>query len=234
MELAEVVGHLTVLRRFPVEPLSGESPDTALLRDGGLFGDRVFELFDGKTGRPLDASDEAAPLLLSYTARYMEDLVAEELDRWTRVRNPEGKDFLISDQEWLADLSRRLGRTLTLKARGRASPLRLVSRPTLRLAERTYGAALEPARLRANLFIEIAEGKAFDEDKWIGQSLRIGEALLEIVGGCSGCLLTFGADATGDVDLLKGLERIHGHLGLELKAASGARLRVGDPVVLVG
>ena len=39
--------------------------------------------------------------------------------------------------------------------------------------------------------------------------------------------------ATGDVDLLRGLESIHGHLGLELRAASSARLRVGDPVVLV-
>ena len=233
MELAEVVGHLTVLRRFPVEPLSGESPDTALLREGGLFGDRVFELCDCATGAPLIADSVAAPVLLSYGARYMEDLVAEELDRWTRVRNPDGKEFLITDAEWLSDISRRLGREVALRPRKEASPLRLVSRPTLRLAERTYGAALEPARLRANLFIEITDGKAFDEDKWIGQSLRIGEALLEITGGSPGCLLMFGAEATGDVDLLRGLESIHGHLGLELRAASSARLRVGDPVVLV-
>src|SRR5262249_46477211 len=169
--LAEVVGRLTGLRRFPVEPLAGESPDSALLRDGGLFGDRVFEVCDRATGRAL----EATPLLLSYGARYMEDLVAEELDRWTRVRIPEGKEFLITDPEWLTELSQRLGRPVCLKPHREASVVRLLARPTLRLAERTYGAALEPPRLRANLFVEITDGKPFEEDRWIGQSLRIGE-----------------------------------------------------------
>jgi hypothetical protein len=232
MDLAEVVGHLVGMRRFPVEPLSGESPDTALLRDGGLFGDRVFEVCDGATGRLLDAS----PVLLSYSARYMEDLVAEELDRWTRVRNPAGKEFPITDPEWVSEVSHRLGRPIALKRRPVISPLRLISRPTLRLAERTYGAPLESARLRANLLIEITEGRAFEEDQWIGHSLRIGEALLEIGGGSADCVLMYSGDdgCPGDVDLLKGLGSVHGHLGLDLRAVAGARLRVGDPVVLVG
>jgi uncharacterized protein len=232
MELAEVVGHLAALRRFPVEPLAGESPDTALLRDGGLFGDRVFELSDEKTGQPVEAA--AAPVLLSYTARYMEDLVAEELDRWTRVRNPAGRDFSITDPEWVSEVSQRLGRPVALKRRETISPIRLISRPTLRLAERTYGASLEQMRLRANLFVEITEGKAFDEDKWIGQSLRIGDAFLEITRASTGCLLMIPSEASsGDVDMLRGLLGMHGHLGVDLRAVGGARIRVGDPVVLV-
>ena len=231
MDLAEVVGHLAAMSRFPVEPLSGESPDTALLRDGGLFGDRVFGLTDRATGRALDPS----PVVFSYSARYMEDLIAEELDRWTRVRNPEGREFTVTDPEWVSEMSNRLGRTVALQRRVSPSVLRLISRPTLRLAERTYGAPLEPARLRANLFVEINEGRAFEEDKWMGHSLRIGEALLEIRGGSAECVGMYTLDSSpGDLDLLKGLASVHGHLGLDLRAVAGARLRVGDPVVLVG
>ena len=229
MDLAEVVGRLTALRRFPVEPLAGESPDSALLRDGGLFGDRVFDVCDRATGRPL----EATPVVLSFSARYMEDLVAEELDRWTRVRIPEGREFLINDAEWLSELSQRIGRPVCLRPRRDPAVVRLLSRPTLRLAERTYGTALEPTRLRANLFIEITDGKPFAEDQWIGQSLRIGEALLEVTGGSSQSVLFFPGEV-GDADLLKGLASVHGHLGLDLRAVAGTRVRVGDPVVLVG
>jgi hypothetical protein len=163
----------------------------------------------------------------------MEDLVAEELDRWTRVRIPEGKEFLITDPEWLSELSQRLGRPVCLKPHREASVVRLLARPTLRLAERTYGAALEPTRLRANLFVEITDGKAFEEDRWIGQSLRIGEAHLEVSGGSSQAILFYPGES-GDADLLKGLASVHGHLGLDLRAVAGARVRVGDPVVLVG
>ncbi|HYB53774.1 MAG TPA: MOSC domain-containing protein, partial [Thermoanaerobaculia bacterium] len=92
---------------------------------------------------------------------------------------------------------------------------------------------LEPTRLRANLFVEITEGRPFDEDRWIGQSIRIGEAHLEVTGGSSSSVLFFQGES-GDADLLKGLASVHGHLGLDLRAVAGARVRVGDPVVLVG
>ena len=42
MELAEVVGQLAVLRRFPVRALGGESPDECLVQGSGLAGDRIL------------------------------------------------------------------------------------------------------------------------------------------------------------------------------------------------
>ena len=236
LELAEVVGHLSELQRFPVEPLGGESPNAALLGSGGLIGDRVYDLCDAESGQPLTAS--LTPLLLLYRARYSEDLIAHELERWMHVRTPAGKEYAMSDREWLAEIAHAIGRPVSLSARPASTEasLHLVSRQTLKLAERTYGAPLEPQRLRANLVIEIGDGKAFDENRWIGRKIRIGEAFLEISGVSANCIVTtFRSDSpAGDPELLSGLVKVRGgHFGVTVRVVAGSRLRAGDPVVLV-
>ncbi len=235
MELAEVIGHLAELRRFPIEPLGGEAPSEALIVGNGLAGDRAYEIYDAETGEPLTPS--TAPLLLSYSARYQETPVGQDLAAWARVRSPAGKDFLLSDTEWAAEMSQSIGRRVCVRPRAAASgaPLHLLSRRTLRLAERTYGGPLEPVRLRANFLVEITEGKAFQEEEWIGKRIRIGDALLEIVGLSSGCLVTAFRPETarGDLDMLSGLVQVRGHIGVSVRAVSGHRVRVADSLILV-
>jgi uncharacterized protein YcbX len=235
LELAEVVGHLATMNRFPVEPLGGESSDAALLRSGGLVGDRVNTIYDAESNRPVTV--DAAPQLLLFSVRYVEDLVADEFERWSRVKTPSGKEYLLTDLGWLAEAESAVGRRLRLApGTGDAeSPILLISRPTLRLAERTYGAPLERQRLRANLIIEIPEGKAFDENGWIGRRIRIGDALLEITGGSKDSVATYASgQGEGDPSLLAGLATLRGgHLGVVARAVEGHRLRTGDPVVLL-
>jgi MOSC domain-containing protein len=236
LELAEVVGRLVALNRFPVEPLAGESPNTVLLASGGFVGDRVHEIRNSADDSLLVPSLSGETP--SFGARYLEDLVAEDLDRWTRVRTPSGKEYAMTDPDWLVQLSRAVGSPLILSRRTKeTNPLRLVSRQTLRLAERTYGAPIEPYRLRANLVVDISEGKAFDEDQWMGHHIRIGEALLEVAEFAPDSLETRPLElegSEGDADLLAGLVQIHGgHLGVAARVLQGQRLRAGDPVVLV-
>ena len=236
MELAEVVGSLTALQRFPIEPLAGESPNVAPVRGSGILGDRLLEFRDAATGERIAAA--AAPLLLFYGARYLDDLVSEDLEAWMRVRDPAGVEYPVGDPRWLPELEQLLGRRLVRAPRAVTAsdaPLRLVSRPSLRLAERTYGAPLEPIRVRANLVIELPEGKAFDEDRWVGRELRIGDTLLAVTGPATDC---FVADfrpeiGRGDIDMLRSLLQIRGgRFGVEVRVVSGFRIRVGDPVVL--
>lgn len=234
IELAEVVGSLTALQRFPVEPLSGETPDVALVRGRGLLGDRVYDLYDEVSGHPLSASE--APLVMFYAARYVDDLVEENLDEWTRVRAPGGEESPIHDRRWIEDLGRMFGRTLALRRREpEPAPLRLLSRATLRLVERTYGGRLEPLRVRANLLFEITDGKAFDEDAWLGRRIGIGDTTLEITGQSQDAFVAGYRPeiSRGDADLLAGLIRMReGHLGVTARVVSGLRLRVGDPIAL--
>lgn len=236
MELAEVVGSLTALQRFPIEPLGGEAPNVAPVRGSGLLGDRAHELCDADTGERIPLA--ASPLLLFFGARYSDDLIAENLDAWTRVREPGGVEVPLGDPSWKEELGRILKRRVGVRPRDVAAsetPLRLISRATLRLAERTYGAPLEPVRVRANLVIDLPEGKAFDEDPWVGKKLRIGDTLIEITGLAEdGFVADYRPEiGRGDPDMLRGLLSIrNGRLGVAARIVSGYRIRVGDPVVL--
>jgi uncharacterized protein YcbX len=236
MELAEVVGRLTALQRFPVEPLSGEVVNAAPVAGGGLVGDRVYDICDAASRAPIAFSD--APLLLFYSARYVDELLTENLETWTRIRTPDGVECPIGDPGWLPELGAFLGRDLSLEARPRSAgaPLRLISRATLRLAERTYGAPLEPVRVRANLVIDITDGKAFAEDFWIGHHIGIGDTLLEITACADDAFVAAYRPevAAGDTDMLEGFLRMReGRLGVTARALSGSRIRAGDPVALL-
>jgi uncharacterized protein len=238
MELAEVVGQLVGLRRFPIEPLDGESPNEVAVRPEGAVGDRGYELVDERAGQAL--TWRAAPELLVYSARFLEDLVVEDLESWIRVRLPDGREFSIGDAEWLADVARRLGRPVQLRGVPEGSAehglLHLISRPTLRFVERVYGAAVEPRWLRANFVIDLSGGKAFEEDEWIGRQIRIGDTLCEVVGPSHGCLaVSYRPEkAAGDVSMVEGLMKVRsGALGLQVRATKGQRIRVADPVSLV-
>ncbi|HEY6052163.1 MAG TPA: hypothetical protein VIZ58_12990 [Thermoanaerobaculia bacterium] len=236
MDLAEVVGRLTALQRFPVEPLSGEVLNAAPVSGAGLVGDRAYDICDADGGAPIGFAD--APLLLFYTARYVDELLTQNLDTWTRIRTPAGVERPIGDPGWLPELAAFLGRDLSLEARRPSgeAPLRLISRGTLRLAERTYGATLEPVRVRANLVVDITEGKPFDEESWIGHRIGIGDTLLEIVA-CANDAFVAGYRpevAAGDADMLEGFLRLReGRLGVTARAVSGSRIRTGDPVALL-
>src|SRR5262245_35734355 len=120
MDLAEVVGQLAELRRFPVEELGGEAPQIALLDGGGMVGHPAFELRDAETGLPPDAS--AVPTLRSFSARYPDSLVPGSLDAWALVRVPDGREYPVLDPTWTAELSGRLPRPLVLQRRGAGTP----------------------------------------------------------------------------------------------------------------
>jgi uncharacterized protein YcbX len=236
MELSEVVGQLAVLRRFPVEPLGGESPNEARLVAGGLSGESAFGVLY-ESGEPLRAVDLAA--CLQFQVRFLDANVVEDLGSWARVRGPDGTETPLSDPAWLAELSRRLGRPARLQRSERAAEprhLHLLSLATLGFLERAYGRALETSRIRANFLVDVHGGRAFAEDEWVGHQIRIGDGLFDVVGRSREGLLTGpGPEAAGDLPMVQGLLHVRGgDLGVRVRAISGQRVRVGDPVALVG
>ena len=239
MELAEVVGQLVGLRRFPIEPLGGETPNEVAVRPSGAVGDRVYELAEPGGGAGL--SWRTAPELLLYSARYLDDLVVEDLENWARVRLPGGREFPLSDPEWLADVSRRLGRPVVLRQApadgAERGLLHLISRATLRFVERVYGTSVEPRFQRANFLVDLSGGKAFEEDEWIGRQIRIGDTLCDVVGPSTECFAISARPdpPAGDVSMVEGLLKVRGGVvGLQVRPATkGHRIRVADPVSLV-
>jgi uncharacterized protein YcbX len=239
MELAEVVGQLAGLRRFPLRALGGEAPDEARVEGSGLVGDRVYDLYDEREGALLHA--RSAPFLLGYKARYLDAMVrGGDLGPWIRVRKPDGVEVPLSDTGWVEEVSRRSGRPLRLRRRSDAesdpAPLHVLSVPTVRFLEQQYGGPLEPVRLRANVLLDLPEGRPFEEDRWIGRQLWIGEVLLEMVRPSDSCVVTSLDAETPERSpgLLSAIARGRsGMLGVFARALTGTRLRVGDPIAIV-
>jgi uncharacterized protein YcbX len=236
MELSEVVGQLAALRRFPVDPIGGESPDEARLVGGTLAGEGAFAVVE-ESGAPLGA--DAFGTCIQFQARFLDASVVEDLESWARIRSPDGTESPLSDPSWLTELSRRLGRSVRLKKIEKADAsreLHLLSRPTLGLLERAYGRALETFRLRANFLVDLHEAKAFGEDEWVGRQIRVGDGLFDVVGASRGCLrIDPVLESGGDLGMIEGLLHVRGgDLGVRVRSVSGQRVRVGDPIALVG
>src|SRR5262249_16981578 len=151
-----------------------------------------YDVFDVESGAPL--SESQTPSILRFRVRYVESLVrGSELEAWIRVRTPDGGEVALTDRSWLEDLSRRYGNPGTLKRvdDGAAdAPLHVLSAPTVRFLEQQYGAPLEAARFRSNLLLDLHEGRAFEEDRWIGRRAWIGDVLIEFVRPCERCIVT--------------------------------------------
>ena len=239
LELAEVVGHLAGLRRFPVRQLGGETTDECLVAGKGLAGDRIYDLVDAESGAPL--SERQTPSLLRYRVRYVDSLVrGSDLEAWMRVRTPDGGETTLGDRAWLDDLALRCGRSVSLRRSTDAdadAPLHVLSVPTVRFLEQQYGGTLEAARFRSNLLLDLPEGRAFEEDRWIGRRAWIGDVLVEIVRPCEQCIVTVLDAETPERSpgVINAIVRGRGgRLGVHARALSGNRLRVGDPVAIVG
>jgi uncharacterized protein YcbX len=237
LELAEVVGRLIALRRFPIEGIAGEAPTEAFLRGDRLSGDRLYELADEGTARAIGPGTH--PFLLSYSARYLDDPEATGGRAWVQVRWPDGRDCAATDPSWLSEATRIAGRPVALRARPRDSKdaaVRILSVPTRRRLEKVYGGELEEIRFRENLLIDLPDAEAFEEDGWVGRRLRIGEALLEVTGHASDCVLADLAIPSGerDASLLSAMVKMrNGKIGLEARVVSGSRIRAADPILLL-
>jgi MOSC domain-containing protein len=239
MELAEVVGQLAGLRRFPVRSLGGELPNECIVQGSGLAGDRIYDLFDEAEGVAL--SSLTVPFLLRYRARFLDPTVrGKDLAAWIRVRMPDGVERELGDPAWLEDIAKRCGRRVRLRPREdvdtELAPLHVLSVQTVRFVEKQYGGPLEPARFRSNLLLDLPDGRPFEEDRWIGRQIWIGDALLEIVRQCERSIVpSLDADTPErSPGILAAIVRGRGGMiGVSARAIAGNRLRVGDPVAIV-
>lgn len=240
MELAEVVGQLAGLRRFAVRSLGGESPDEALVSGSSLVGDRIYDLFDEGEGVALTAKN--APFLLRYRVRFLDSMVrGQDLEPWIRVKLPDGSEVELSDRRWIEDVSRRCGRPVRLRMRPHresdSAPLHVLSVQTVKFLEKQYGGPLEQARFRSNLLLDLPEARPFEEDRWIGRQLWIGDLMLEIVRQCDACIVSSldAETAERSPGVLAAIARGRGGMmGVYARALTGNRVRVGDPVSIVG
>ena len=90
-------------------------------------------------------------------------------------------------------------------------------------------------RFRPNLLLDAADSELpFPEAAWVGQQIRIGEVVLEVVGECPRCSMTthgFG-NLPKDPGIMRALVGANqGNVGVYAKVVAEGSVRVGDTLV---
>lgn len=256
---------MRIVSRFSITPVKGMAlhhPSRVDLGPAGIPGSRRFHLIDASG--ELWSGGAFGPLV-RVRARY--DLIAERLTLTfpggrvidgdaTAVGAPVTTDFYgrpVPGREVAGPFTEALsdfaGRPVTLIRCERdgdgvdVHPLSLISDASVRDLARRGGRdqALDARRFRMN--IEIGGCEPYDEDTWHDRRLRVGEAIIRVVGPIPRCVVTTQGPETGERDwntlaqIARYRPRIAGDGGLpfgvyaRVEAPGGAA--VGDDVELL-
>jgi uncharacterized protein len=171
------VGVIRTVARYPVKSMRGEAYGFLPLTLQGFEEDRRFAFVQAE-------SRSDFPWL---TARQMPELL-----RWqtsvekpgtpevaVTVTTPAGERWPVGSSELRQAIEKRFGKPVYLLRNKRGSfdvaNVSLISEQTVqRIAEESQTEA-NPWRFRPNLLVNLEGGAAFDELKWVGRVLRVGE-----------------------------------------------------------
>jgi hypothetical protein len=260
-----VVGKVESLWRYPVKSMRGEELQEALAGFSGIFGDRfyAFQSSAAPKGFPwLTAREQETMLLYRPRYRYPErttrpvNLAEAEAtgsgltpvygdlsDFIVDVETPSGERFAVDDPRLIGVLCAGLrdGHELTLLRSHRAMtdcrPVSIFSIQTARQLSKELGIDVDKRRFRANIYIDLESGKGFDEDEFVGRTLRVGAkteiAVLKRDSRCKICTLDPDT-AQPNPDVMKQLAREHeGKAGIYGAVLIEGTIRPGDEIALL-
>jgi uncharacterized protein YcbX len=234
----------------PVKSLALSHPEQASLLHEGLASDRLFFLVDA-AGRVFSGSDHGP--LVRVRPRY--DPLADRLE----LAFPDGTvvggdgglkgdtlecDFYgrgvpahLVEGPWSDALSRFAGTTVRLARCDRPGDgtdihhVTVVSRASVEELARQGGHAgtLDPRRFRMNL--ELDGCAPHEEDSWSGRQVRVGAAVLRLLGEVPRCIVTTQDPTTGlkDFDTLKVIARYRAPDGSRPRIPFGVYAEVEQP-----
>ena len=230
------VGTLRSLHRYPVKSLTGEDLTEAYAEARGLRADRLWSVRDpdgklgsGKSTRRFRKMDG----LLMLSASYDGDVPV--------IAFPDGRTLRADDPGIDAALTAYVGRPVGLAREQEVShfddgPVHLVTTSAVRAVADVHGAPVDVRHFRPNLVVDTGDEAGFPEDAWLGRSLAVGEAVLEVVAPMPRCVMVTMAQVglDGDPGLLSTVtDRHEMDFGVLAEVRRPGRLAVGDPVRVV-
>ena len=234
----QTLGFIRQLARYPVKSMQGEALPSTMLTLQGFEEDRRYAFvqaasrssFPWLTGREL-------PEMLHYGTSVEK---AGTPDVTVAVTTPSGERWPVESDELRKALEARSGKPLFLLRDYRGSydvaPVSLISRQTVaRIAQET-GTREDPWRFRPNLLVDLASGEAFDELKWVGKTLRIGDkARIAVTEVDERCVMVTLDPATGEStpSILKCVVQQHNKCaGVYATVLTPGEIRAGDTITL--
>ena len=195
-----VVGKVESLWRYPVKSMRGQELEEAFAGYPGVYGDRVFAFKSSASppGFPYFTAREQRRLL-QYRPRFRYPdkaacpvnlteagkmgagpLSADISELIVDVETPEGKTLAIDDPVLIETLLREIDEKhqLTLMRSHRAMtdcrPVSMFSLQSARQLSEETETPIDKRRFRANVYLDLASDKGFDENELVGRSLMIG------------------------------------------------------------
>ena len=232
------VGVIRMVARYPVKSMRGEACSSLPLTLQGFQEDRRFAFVQAE-------SRSDFPWL---TARQMPELL-----RWrTSVENPgtpdvavtvttpSGERWPVAGSELRQAIEKHFGKPVFLLRNYRGSydvaNVSLISEQTVqRIAEESQTEA-NPWRFRPNLLVNLEHGEAFEELKWVGRILRLGDkARIAIIKVDERCVIITLDPATAESSprILKCVVQRHNQCaGVYATVLTPGEVRAGDAIHL--
>lgn len=232
------VGVIRQLARYPVKSMQGEALASIPLTLQGFAEDRryAFVQAESRSAFPWLTARELPELL-----RYQTSVERAGMpDVAVTVTTASGDKFPVDSDELRHLLEARSGKSLFLLRDYRGSfdvaPVSLISRQTVaRIAEET-GTKENAWRFRPNLLVDLAGGEGFDELKWVGKTLRLGDtARIAVTEVDERCVMTTLDPATAESSpgILKCIVQQHNKCaGVYATVLTPGEVRAGDTLML--
>ena len=253
---------VAALYRYPVKGLRGVEMHSADLVEGhGVPGDRRFAIVrSGGEGQPLDgawATSRTFAINAICEGLLSMDLTVSNDETEVIIVTPDGQSATISpgqtdapgrvNEILAAYFSRNADSNVSAPAiverdggKGywdyRDTPVSIINHATVEAVARSAGRKLDPLRFRGNLYVTGLP--AWEENSWLGQRLRIGEAELAVIRGCERCPAISIDPQSGerDMQLPTLMQQNFGHIfcGVYAQVTKGGRVRANDRVEVLG
>jgi uncharacterized protein YcbX len=233
-ENGRVVGQVVGLWRYPVKSMSAEPLTTIDVSWHGFAGDRRWAFIrDGvpQSGFPWLTLRERADLS-HYRPCFVDP--AQPDKSATVVRTPAGITFDVTDPALAAELYPPGARVIK-QNRGvfDTFPLSLITTQTIARLGEMVGAPLDVQRFRPNLLVEASSTAPFQEDDWVGCTLRIGGMAMRVDKRDGRCVVITIDPATTERNpaVLRTVARNReGCLGIYGSTVAPGRVALGDEV----
>jgi len=261
----KVVGQVESLWRYPVKSMRGEELREAFVGFGGVYGDRLYAFRSSAApkGFPYLTAREQQRMLL-YQPAYEDPskwgnrrtlqrpmrsdpesrlFYPDSAHVMVHVKTPAGELLAIDDPRLISMLREGIREVheLTLHRSDRAMtdcrPLSLFSIQTARQLSQETGADLDKRRFRANVYVDIGSQSAFEEDEFVGKTLRIGtKTMIAVVDRDPRCkMITLDPDtAEANPEVMRHVALTHGSkAGVYAAVLVEGTIRPGDEIALL-
>lgn len=232
----QVVGRVVGLWRYPVKSMAAESLETVDVSWFGLAGDRRWAFVRDdvpQSGFPWFTLRQRGDLN-QYRPTFADPTRPDESA--TVVQTPDGRSFDVTDPELAEGLAAGKARVIR-QSRGvfDTFPVSLITTQTIREIGSKVGAPLQTERFRPNLLVDLTSDLPFEEDRWVGRTIQIGEFRLRVDKRDGRCVVITIDPATGErlPQVLRTVaEERDGCLGVYGTTVQPGAVSMGDEVIL--